>query len=324
MTDPCILIGDIGGTNARFALVHPSSPGFTCEMKLKCRNFDSAADAINAYLEETGSSRPEVICVAAAGPVINGEVLFTNSNWKLNANELASAFDGAKVGLLNDFEAIGYALPHLKTEDYAPIGTSLAVNLDQPDFCMAIIGPGTGLGAGGIRKKNAELSSIIGEGGHVGFAPETPLQTEILARLRGKFERVCDERLISGPGIINIHQALADIRGEQIPSLGAADIFSLSLNDEHSLEQDSVALFFEVLGQVAGNLALTLGAYDGVFIGGGIVSRYPGQITSSLFRKGFEHKGRHRALMEKIPTLLILHPHPGLLGASHFAREKLR
>ena len=309
MTDPCILIGDIGGTNARFALVHPSNPGFSCEMKLKCRDFESAVDAIDVFLEETGSSRPEIICIAAAGPVINGEVLFTNSTWKLNANELSIAFDGASVGLLNDFEAIGYAIPHLKPEDYAPIGSSLAVDLDQPDFSMAIIGPGTGLGAGGLRKKDGQHFSVIGEGGHVGFAPETPIQTEVLARLRGKFERVCDERLISGPGIVNIHQALADIRGKNISPLGAAEIFSLSLNDERSLEQDSVALFFEVLGQVAGNLALTLGAYDGVFIGGGIVSRYPGQITSSLFRKGFEHKGRHRALMEKIPTLLILHPH---------------
>ena len=323
MAAPCLLVGDIGGTNVRFALADSKSPGFSSEMTFKCRDFASADEAINAYLKTIEATVPTVICIAAAGPVIDGNVRFTNNSWNLDTDDLKNAFDGASIRLLNDFEAIAYSIPYLQDGDCIPVGLPSPGDLGDSDFTIAIIGPGTGLGCAGLLKKNGQIFPIISEGGHAGFAPETQTQVEILLQLRDQFERVGDERLVSGPGIVNIYHALSHIRGEKITHTTAAEIFSLAFDSRNSTAQEAVEIFFETLGQVAGNLALTLGAFDGVFIGGGIVARKPDLIANSRFRTGFEHKGRNRSLMEKIPTQVILHPHPGLLGASYCALQML-
>ena len=323
MTDPCLLVGDIGGTNARFALARSNLPGFSSELTFECRAFASADLAINAYLEEIKAARPDVICIAAAGPVVDGNVRFTNNSWSLSTDELQNAFDGTRISLLNDFEAIAYSIPHLLEKDCLSIGLPPPVDLNKSDYTIGIVGPGTGLGTAGLCKKDGQIYPIVGEGGHVGFAPETQVQADVLAQLREQFERVCDERLVSGPGVVNIYHALNNIRGEKIMQVSAADVFSLASDGDDATAKEAVEIFFEVFGQVAGNLALTLGAFDGIFIGGGIIARNPELIASSRFRTGFEHKGRYRSLMEKIPTQVILHPQPGLLGASYCALQAL-
>ncbi len=323
MTDSCLLVGDIGGTNARFALANSKSPGFSSEMTFQCDVFESADLAINAYLKEINAARPDVICIAAAGPIVDGNVRFTNNNWSLSTDELQNAFKGTRIQLLNDFEAIAYSIPHLASEDCLSVGLPPPVDLNNSNYTIGIIGPGTGLGAAGLCKRDSQTYPIIGEGGHVGFAPETQVQADILAQLREQFERVCDERLVSGPGIVNIYHALNHIRGERVTHITAADVFSRASDGDDGTAKEAVEIFFEVLGQVAGNLALMLGAFDGIFIGGGIVARQPDLIASSRFRTGFEHKGRYRSRMEKIPTQVILHPQPGLLGASYCALQAL-
>jgi glucokinase len=320
---PCLLVGDIGGTNARFALGNPQSPGFSKEMTLKCRDYESADIAINAYLKKTKAHRPIVICIAAAGPVVDGNLRITNNNWNLNVSELQKSFSDASIRLLNDFEAIAYSIPHLAPDDCLSIGLPAPVDLAKTDFTVGIVGPGTGLGAAGLCKKDGQIVPIIGEGGHIGFAPESHVQMELLSQLRNQFDRVCDERLVSGPGVVNIYRALSNIRGDNIADITAAEIFSLAAQTANGTARESVEIFYEILGQVAGNLALTLGAFDGVYIGGGIVARKPDLIINSRFRTGFERKGRHRSLMEKTPTQVILHPQPGLLGASYCALQML-
>jgi len=321
---PCLLVGDIGGTNARFALADPNSSGFSQEKTFKCRDYESADVAINAYLTETGAPQPSVICFAAAGPVVDGNVRFTNNDWNLETSRLETAFGGATVSLLNDFEAIAYSIPHLKTDDCIQVGSPAPADLTRPDFTIGSVGPGTGLGAAGLVMKKSVACPIVGEGGHVGFAPETPIQVELLAQMANQFERVCDERFVSGPGLVNIYRALGNIRGQNLNDLKAAEIFALATENRDLIAQEALDIFFEVLGQVAGNLALTLGAYDGVFIGGGIVARKPELIIDSQFRTGFERKGRHRGLMETIPTQVIVHRQPGLLGASYCALQAHR
>jgi glucokinase len=158
----------------------------------------------------------------------------------------------------------------------------------------------------------------------VGFAPETPVQHKVLRQLRKDFERVSNERLLCGPGLENIDRALCRIAGKPETHVGAAEIFSRVLANEDTVASDAVAMFFEALGQVAGDLVLTLGAYDGVFLAGGILKRYPDLLKASDFRAGFEAKGRHRNLMEKVPLSLVLHPQPGLLGAALRARSVIR
>jgi len=321
VTKPCLLIGDIGGTNARFALADPDGVGFSSELTLRCADYETADDGIADYLARSGDIVPEVICLAAAGPVLDNCVRFTNNHWVIDGHELQQRFLSSSIRLMNDFEAIAYAIPILGKNDTATVGlvpSELDINAE---FTLGVLGPGTGLGVGGLLRRDNGIYPIVGEGSHVGFAPENRVQFKVLKQLRQRFERVSEERLISGPGLENIYWALCEIHGEKSARLTAAEIFSRVLANKDVIAAESIQLFYEALGQIAGNLALKLGAHDGIYLAGGIVKRYPDLLKASAFRSGFENKGRYRSMMERIPTLLILHPQPGLLGASSCARE---
>ena len=311
MAERTMLIGDIGGTNARFALADQSAPGFSHEETLQCADFASADAAIAEYLDKVGAPQPDVICLAAAGPVINDVVQFTNNPWRISVKELRGNFPGATVRLINDFEAIAYSVPFL---------SALPGLIEREQFTVAIVGPGTGLGTAGLKKHGNTLVPIVSEASHNGFAPETELQREVLEVLRRRFDRVSVERLVSGTGLENLFWALGELRGSESQALSAGEIFAATNN--HASE--TVQLFFELLGQYAGDIALAFGAKDGVFIAGGIVRRYPELFEASGFRAGFENKGRYRQHMESISTELITHPQPGLLGASYVALDSLR
>jgi glucokinase len=320
MTGSTQLIADIGGTNARFALAQSDAPGFANEHTLQCADFPSVEDAIAHYLELTSSGQPDVICLAAAGPLVNQRITMTNSHWVLAVDDLSAAFATNAVRLLNDFEAIAYSIPALSETDCVPVGLPNPIPLPDGDYSVAIIGPGTGLGAVGLHCSDGHLLPIPGEAGHTGFAPETRVQLDVLVELREQFDRVSTERLLSGPGIENMYLALAHAHGDKPPKLRAREIFEAAGEGEPRAAE-AVGLFFEILGQFAGDYVLALGAYDGVYIGGGIVRRYPELLANSRFRSGFEGKGRYRPIMERIPTQLIVHPQPGLLGASYVARK---
>lgn len=319
MKDRCLLIGDIGGTNARFALATPDRPGFHDVLELQCADFASADDAISHYLAATKAGSPDAVCLAAAGPIVNDTVKITNNHWDISAQETRTDFGIDAVRLLNDFTAIAHSIPLLTENEVRTIGPHTGWSLPAERFNVAILGPGTGLGVAGLCRRGDALVAITGEGGHVGFAPENRLQTEILDVLREKYERVSAERLIAGSGLGNIYEALVTLRGEAGPRLSAKDIFDARGSNE--LAAEAIELFFELLGQVAGDLALTLGAVDGVYIAGGIAKRYPEILENSRFRSGFESKGRHRTFMERIPTRLITYDQPGLLGAAYCVLE---
>jgi glucokinase len=324
MTGPTLLIGDIGGTNARFALADPERPAFDQVVKLSCSDFATAIDAIDHYLEEVGAEPPAGVCLAAAGPIVDGAVRFTNNHWRIEGGTLEQHLGARSVRLLNDFEAIALSLPFIGAEDLSPIG-SASQGLDlKSDFTVGVLGPGTGLGVAGLLGRRGQLFPVVGEGGHRGFSPESGRQIEVLQVLRERFERVSDERLLSGPGLVNIHQALQQLHGVPGEPASAQDIFARAEAREDRLAVEAVRLFFDVLGQVAGDLALELGAEQGVFIAGGIVKRYPDLLAASGFRSAFELKGRHRSLMERVPTHLITHDDPGLLGAAYGAMHDLQ
>lgn len=321
MAGGSLLIGDIGGTNARFAIADDKVPGFSDAKTLPCKDYESAETAIKHYLGAVGAELPRVICLAAAGPIVDSRVRFTNNHWVTSAEDLSAEFAITPVRLLNDFEAIANSIPFLSKDDCLPIGLPPPKSLEIDHYMVAILGPGTGLGAAGLRKHGQLFIPIAGEAGHGGFAPETQVQLQILTELRGRFDRVSSERLVSGPGLENIHWALMRIHGEKRVHLKPAEIFDAASDDSDPLAAEAVQMFFEILGQVAGDLALTLGAEDGVFIAGGVVRRYPELICDSRFRTGFERKGRHRSIMERVPTQLIMHKEPGLLGASYCALQ---
>jgi glucokinase len=320
---PCLLVADIGGTNARFALAGAERAEFTEEMTFDCTDFASADLAIDSYLGQIRAPDPSVICIAAAGPVLDGSIRLTNGEWCIDSAELERTFSGARVMLMNDFDAIAHAVPLLGKSDCAAIGPLPPPELQDRDFTVGVIGPGTGLGTAGLCRRGGRPFGIGGEGGHGGFAPETDLQFEMLKVLRGRFDRVTDECLVSGPGVVNIYGALAEIRGARTGQIDATTVFESALDGSDPVACEAVEVFFEVLGQVAGDFVLYLGALEGVYIGGGIARRYPTLLEMSCFRAGFESKGPYRSMMESIPTCLIMHPEPGLLGASYCALQLL-
>lgn len=316
----CLLAADIGGTHARFALADRDGPGYSAAMTLGTADYDGIEAAIAAYLERSGFARPAAICVAAAGPLEDGRIRLTNGDWVIAEADLARDFGTGRVRLLNDFEAVAWAMPCLAASDVVAVGGPAPRLPASGDFTIGIVGPGTGFGAAGLLRRDGRLVPVPGEAGHTGFAPETAEQFEVFAALGEEFDRVVVEHFLSGPGILNICRALGRLRGAPPPADTASGVFA-ACDDGNALAADAVRFFFDVLGQVAGDLALLLGARDGVYIAGGIVPRYPALLAGSGFRRAFERKDNYRGFMQRIPTALVTHPAPGLLGASAVARE---
>lgn len=310
------LVGDIGGTHARFALASPDPPLLRRVRRMRGADYPTAAAAIEAYLERERPGELAAACFAVAGPVVDGRVRLTNAAWQLDAEDLARRLGLSAVRLLNDFEAVALSLPFLGDREVRPLGPA-APGIDAAaDFTVGVLGPGTGLGVAGLLGRAGTLYPVVGEGGHVGFAPQTTRQIEVLQVLRERFERVSAERLLSGPGLVNIHAALTAAHGGTGAATDAAEVFRQAQAGDDRIAGEAVALFFEALGQAAGDLALQLGAFDGIYLAGGIVRRYPALLGASGFRAAFENKGRHRSLMERVPTWLVTHPEPGLVGAA--------
>ncbi len=315
MTDGTGLIGDIGGTNARFALTGSSPATYTQEKILQCADFETVELAISAYLNGAGIEQVETVCLAAAGPVVDGAINMTNNHWHLAEEKIRQTFNVQRVRLLNDFESVAFSLPVVNNGHCSPVGPLSEPDISSGHFRLGVIGPGTGLGVAGMVGEPGFTAALVTEGGHIGFAPETETQAKIRARLLRRYERVSVERLASGQGIENIYWALSGMDiDQQAPS--AADIFAHAISGADAVAATTIEVFFEVLGQVAGDLALMAGTFDGIYLAGGILGRYKDLLKESGFRAAFERKGRHSHIMERIPTLLIEHPQPGLLGAA--------
>ena len=283
-----LLIGDIGGTNARFALANPDGVAFSEPRTLQCAEFSTSVAAMKQYLDDVAAPAPDAVCLAAAGPVIDESIKVTNNHWNLSAAEIRGDLSVERVRLLNDFEAVAWSIPDIDAHYLEAVGQVSQQDLPDGDFKVAIVGPGTGLGTGGLMRRDARYIPVVGEGGHIGFAPKSKVQIEVLEVLRERFERVCVERLLSGSGIENIYWALHVLRGDNRAALSAADIFKAAETGSDPVAADATQLFFEILGQVAGDIALVLGAQDGVYRAGGIVKRYPKMLHISGFRNAFE------------------------------------
>ncbi len=319
--DDCLLVADIGGTHARFALAAVGRPGFYNEVQLRCADFASPEQAIEQYLESVRARAPQAICIAAAGHAEGGSVQLTNNPWRVNMHALKQHFGAIHGRLLNDFEAIAYALPALQSDHLVTVGEAGLPRCGADTFVVGVMGPGTGLGAAGLVGHDGAVVPLVTEAGHVGFAPQTYAQREVHAKLLAEFGRVSCERVVSGPGLENVYSALAQIRRRSASTLDAREILGRCVAGDDQLAAEAVALMFDVFGQAAGDFVLAIGAFDGVFLAGGMVQRHAELLARSNFRHRFEEKGRHRGLMERVPTALIVHEQPGLLGASIVARR---
>ena len=321
-----VLLADIGGTNARFALadIRAAAPLLTDSIRgFAVADFPSLADAAQHYLDESsireyGASVKHGV-FAVAGRVDGDEARITNHPWVISLSRTRAALGFDEIRLVNDFAAQAMAIPMLGHADVVSIGSTSWVPEPQAAACTyAVIGPGTGLGVGALLIRDGKRFPLETEGGHVSFAPGTPQEIEILEQLSAQYGRVSIERLICGPGLVNLHRALCQIAGEDPGILQPADVTARAQAGDPRAA-NAVDVFCAVFGAVAGDLVLTLGAWDGVFLTGGLVPKLLSSLQHSGFRQRFEHKGRFSATMAGIPTLAIVHPCPGLLGAAALA-----
>jgi glucokinase len=306
------LVGDIGGTHARLALVdeegHIRHPVTYDE-----RNYPSLTEVIATYLEKTlGRKRPGRAVLAVAGPVVDGEIQFTNNSWRASEGELFVAFEFESVRLINDFAAQALAAPVLPADTLRRIGPDVR----GADFApLVVMGAGTGFGVAGLARSERGDVEVAGEGGHGAFAPSDETEVQILGLLNRRFGRTSIERILSGPGLFNLYQALAEIRGAT-PALADEAAVSAAAAKGDSLANEALDRFCAILGSVAGDLALTFGARGGVYISGGLAPRMADRLEAGDFRRRFEAKGRMSDFMAEIPTTLIQHPYAALVGAA--------
>jgi len=313
------LVGDVGGTNARLALVdgeghirHPKT--------YPAADYASLTEVIGGYLETTtGRKRPPRAVIAVAGPVVDGEIEFTNLDWRISEGELVGTFEFEAARLINDFGAQAMAAPLLDPDDLRPIGPTLRGAAGAP---LVVLGAGTGFGVAGLARSDRGDLPIPCEGGHAAFAPVDDLEDEVLKILRRTHGRVSIERVLSGQGIFDLYRALAEIRGVEAPLADEKAVTAAGLSGKDLLALETLDRFCAVLGSVAGDIALTFGARGGVYVSGGIAPRLIDRIATGEFRRRFEDKGRLSDYMADIPTAMIVHPYAALVGAAR-ALEQL-
>lgn len=306
------LIADIGATNTRLALV--DADGIVARTRVMATDdFASLGDAIESYLgTETLPQKPTLAVLAVAAPVTGDKVRLTNHPWSFSVDALRRRFGFARLRVINDFVANALALPHLKETGRVQIGGGAAV-VGAP---IGVIGPGSGLGVSALIEQDGAAIPIEGEGGHVTMPAADAREAAVLDLMRHRFVHVSAERLLSGPGLINLYNALSELSGEPAAQLTAAQITDAGTEEEEPRAREATAMFCAMLGTVAGNLALTLGARGGIYIAGGIVPKLGLMFAQSQFRVRFEAKGRYRGYLAAIPTYVITHPEPALLGAA--------
>lgn len=307
------LVGDVGGTNARLALLdaqgHIRNP-----RSFPCRNYANLTEIVAEYIETTvGRKRPPRAVIAVAGPVLDGEIEFTNLDWRVSEGDLLAHFEFEAVELINDFAAQALACPRLDAADLRVLGPNLGRG--SHECPMVALGAGTGFGVAGLARSERGDVPIATEGGHAGFSPSDEVELEVWRRLHARYGRVSIERLLSGQGLYDLYCALAHLKGEPA-----------SLSDEQAvttegmvgdpLAGETLDRFGGILGAVAGDLALTFGARGGVFVSGGIAPRIAERLAAGTFRARFEDKGRLSDYVRTIPTFLVLHPYPAIVGAA--------
>ncbi len=317
MSSNRILVGDIGGTHARFAILERSgSASLLLEWSDLPGDYATFAQALNHYLDGLGRQRvPEVIALAVAGPVAGGKVSLTNRNWQISESELRSlGFRSAH--LVNDFAALACAADRLGPSDVRCVGPDIAA----AEGNITILGAGTGFGVSCLAHFRGHAVPLATEGGHIGFAPQGPEEIAILEALARRFGRVSVERILSGPGLENLARALDEIAGRAVRSLSAAQIVELASQGDGDCRA-ALSRFCSIFGAVAGDVALAHGARGGVLIAGGIAGKIEPYLMQGDFRARFEAKGRLSSFVKSIPTKLIVNPDAALLGAARAAEE---
>lgn len=314
------LLADIGATNARFAL--EPAPGRLEKVEvLQCADYPGIVEAIRAYLARLTGPAPRHAAIAIANPIDGDHVKMTNRDWQFSIEATRRALGLDTLLVVNDFTALAMALSRLSAGDCVQVGGGEP----RHDGVIGLIGPGTGLGVSGLIPAEDRWITLGSEGGHASFAPSDERELFVLQYAWRELRHVSDERLVSGPGLELIHRALAERHGVPLGAAPqAAQIVTRALAGDDPLSRETVECFCGMLGSVAGDLALTLGAVGGIYIGGGIVPRLGELFLRSSFRERFEAKGRFAGYLARVPTFLITAEHPAFHGVSAILGHHLR
>ena len=303
------LIADIGATHSRCAIVDRQG-AFVAPTVFKNRDFVGLQDLLQDYLEQLGGEdSPGGAALAVAGPVLGDEVRMPNIDWRFSQAALKDELGLRRLTVVNDFAAVAWALPDLADEDLAKIGGGSPVARSA----KVTLGPGSGLGIATIAPCPNGWTVVDGEGGNITFSGVTPEQQAVAEHIRAETGHCSAENFLSGPGLANVHAALGTLQGLRGARISPAAI-SAAAEAGEPLACAARAMFFEVLGAVAGNVALTVGALGGVYIAGGIAPRMLEPLAQSRFRESFKAKGRYRYYLEAIPTYVITDPFPAFRG----------
>jgi glucokinase len=304
------LVGDIGATNARFAWA--DAEGRIDRVRvLACDDYPTIEDALTAYLAD--DDRPELpreAALAVASPITGDAVTLTNHPWSFTISGLRRHFGVERMLVVNDFTANALAMPRLAPSERIAIGGGAPVDR----AAIGVLGPGSGLGVSGLLWTPGAWVPLSGEGGHATMAAGDERESAVLDRMRKRFDHVSAERVLSGPGLVNLYNILAEIEGVPAAPFTPAQIADRHIGEADPLVRAALAMFCAMLGSFAGNLALTLGARGGIYIAGGIVPRLGASLAETSFRARFEAKGRFQPYLAAIPTYVVTHPIPAFLG----------
>ena len=313
-----LVAADIGGTHARFALARLDDAGQVAALGepvvMRCAEHASLQMAWETFGAAIGRPLPRAAAIAVAGPVVGDQLKLTNNPWVIRPGQVNEKLGLDAHVLVNDFEAVGYAVGACGADQFRHI---CGPDTPLPDTgTISVLGPGTGLGVGLLVKRSVQDWHVLPtEGSHGDFSPVDALDDAILAHFRRRFGRVSAERVVCGPGLADIHAALASLENRAVQPMDDETLWSLAMSGDDSLAAAALDRFAQALGTFAGNIALAHGA-GGVVIGGGLGARLADHLPRSGFAGRFAAKGRFETLMRSLPVKLITHPQPGLFGAA--------
>lgn len=316
------IVADIGGTNARFALVTGKTQNnFLIDHihVLSAREYPSCAAALRAYLEKIGGMKPLSACLAIAGPVVGDLVRMTNLSWEFSCVAMAKEFGFQHFVAMNDFAAVAAACGELTDEHLVTV----KLGTEERNATKAVFGPGTGLGVAGLVNHGGRWQPVPCEGGHVNIAPATAFEADVIKAAISQHGHVSAEMFLSGPGLVNLYKAICAVRGQQPGEVTPAAITSAALSGGDALMTQTLSTFCSLLGSFAGNLALTYGAKGGVYMAGGILPRFSDYLILSDFNQRFASKGVMSHYVESIPAKLIVHPETAFVGAAAWLEQQI-
>jgi glucokinase len=312
-----ILIGDIGGTNARFAIIADATAEQINFPNVRTADFETIDDAIRAAIVEKSAIKPRSAILAVAGPISDDEIPLTNCDWVVRPKTMIEGLGLEDVLVVNDFEAQALAISDLSSENRERLGSASGEMVAS----RVVLGPGTGLGVGGLIHARNVWIPVPGEGGHVDLGPRTKRDLEIFPHVETIEGRISAEQILCGRGIVNLYRAICAADGVEPTYADPADITSHALAGTDAVAVETIALFSTYLGRVAGDMAMIFMARGGVFLSGGISQKILPALRKPEFRAAFEDKAPHSALLATIPTYVVTHPLAALAGLSSYARK---